>query len=102
MHSHTMWSGDSTTTLDELADVVDDSGIDVLCITDHNAIKGARDLAGELAHTAAIDVRSLFFGGRCDNQFNFEGKLDEIAVYTRALSIAEIRAHYQASGLTPP
>ena len=49
MHSHTMWSGDSTTTPDELAAAVIDAGVDVLCITDHNAIKGAVDLVGRLA-----------------------------------------------------
>ncbi len=32
----------------------------------------------------------LFFGGRCDNQANWEGRLDEIAVFDRALSTAEI------------
>ena len=46
MHSHTMWSGDSTTTPDELAAAVAEAGIDVLCITDHNSIKGAVELAG--------------------------------------------------------
>jgi predicted metal-dependent phosphoesterase TrpH len=49
MHSHTMWSGDSTTTPDEIAEAVTESGIDVLCITDHNAIRGAVDLVGKLS-----------------------------------------------------
>ncbi|HEX9258955.1 MAG TPA: PHP-associated domain-containing protein [Acidimicrobiales bacterium] len=48
LHSHTMWSGDSTTTPDELEQAVRDSGIDVLCVTDHNAVKGALELAGRL------------------------------------------------------
>jgi len=48
LHSHTMWSGDSTTTPDELEEAVVESGIDVLCITDHNAIRGAEELAGRL------------------------------------------------------
>ena len=48
LHSHTMWSGDSTTTPEELEQAVIDSGLDVVCITDHNAIKGAVDLAGSL------------------------------------------------------
>lgn len=48
MHSHTMWSGDSTTTPDEIEEAVIDSGIDVLCITDHNAIAGAVELADRL------------------------------------------------------
>ena len=41
MHSHTMFSGDSTTTLDEIMESVVEAGIDVLCVTDHNAIDGA-------------------------------------------------------------
>lgn len=48
MHSHTMWSGDSTTTPDELAAAIRDTAIDVLCITDHNSIRGAAQLIDEL------------------------------------------------------
>ena len=48
LHSHTMWSGDSTTTPDELEQAVLESGLDVLCITVHNAIRGATELAAAL------------------------------------------------------
>jgi predicted metal-dependent phosphoesterase TrpH len=48
MHMHTMWSGDATTTPDELAEAVAESGIDVLCITDHGTTNGAVELAGQL------------------------------------------------------
>ena len=48
-HSHTMWSGDCTTTPDEIEEAVVASGIDVLCITDHNAIRGAVELSATLA-----------------------------------------------------
>lgn len=37
------------------------------------------------------------FGGRSDNTSNFDGMLDEIAVYDRALSPGEIRMHYRQS-----
>ncbi|MDP1794818.1 MAG: PHP domain-containing protein [Acidimicrobiales bacterium] len=49
-HSHTMWSGDASTTPDELIAALPASGVDVLCITDHNSIEGARRFAetGEL------------------------------------------------------
>ncbi|HEY1281558.1 MAG TPA: PHP-associated domain-containing protein [Acidimicrobiales bacterium] len=47
-HSHTMWSGDSTTTPEEIEDAVVESGIDVLCVTDHNSIRGAETLAAQL------------------------------------------------------
>ncbi len=43
-----MWSGDSTTTPDELAAAVVSAAIDVVCITDHSTIAGALRLAGEL------------------------------------------------------
>ncbi len=73
MHSHTMWSGDSTTTPDEIAAAVTEAGIDVLCITDHNAIKGAVDLVdrlpcrvivGEELRTHAGEIIGLFLTER--------------------------------------
>ncbi len=73
MHSHTMWSGDSTTTPDELAAAVVEAGVDVLCITDHNAIKGAVDLldrlvcrviVGEELRTHAGEIIGLFLEER--------------------------------------
>src|SRR3954466_2591084 len=48
-HSHTMWSGDCTTTPEELEEAIVDSGIDVLCITDHSTTNGAKELASRLA-----------------------------------------------------
>jgi len=73
LHSHTMWSGDSTTTPDELGDSIVASGIDVLCITDHNAIRGAVELAevlpcrvivGEELRTHAGEIIGLFLSER--------------------------------------
>jgi len=48
LHSHTMHSGDSTTTYDEIEEAVLASGVDVLCITDHNAVRGGQELVGRL------------------------------------------------------
>lgn len=68
-HSHTMWSGDSTTTPDEVEEAVVASVIDVLCITDHNSLKGALELAeqlpcrvvvGEELRTHAGEIIGLF------------------------------------------
>ncbi|MDQ1403975.1 MAG: hypothetical protein QOG03_2291 [Actinomycetota bacterium] len=75
MHVHTMWSGDSTTTPDELAAGVAASGVDVVCITDHNAIRGAVELAasgalgcrvivGQEVRTTAGEVIGLFLTER--------------------------------------
>lgn len=38
------------------------------------------------------DYPHLFLGGRCDNASNWEGRLDEIAVFDRALSAGEVNA----------
>lgn len=73
LHSHTMWSGDSTTTPDEVHDAVVQAGLDVLCITDHNAVKGAVELAsilpcrvivGEELRTHAGEIIGLFLTER--------------------------------------
>ena len=77
MHSHTMFSGDSTTTLEETAEAVLAAGLDVLCITDHNAIEGARRLrevlgrnspcrvvAGEEVRTHTGEIIGLFLTER--------------------------------------
>lgn len=73
LHSHTMWSGDSTTTPEELERAILGSGLDVVCITDHNAIKGAVDLAdslpcrvvvGEELRTHAGEIIGLFLSER--------------------------------------
>lgn len=59
-HLHTMWSGDSTTTIDELAKAVEATGIDVLCVTDHHAVDGARRLREALPCRVVVgeEVRS--------------------------------------------
>jgi predicted metal-dependent phosphoesterase TrpH len=73
MHTHTMWSGDSTTTPAELVAAVAASGLDVVCITDHNAIAGAVELrdrlgcrvvVGEELRTAAGEIIGLFLTER--------------------------------------
>jgi len=48
MHTHTLHSGDSTTTIDEVVEAVLEARIDVLCVTDHNAVLGARQVAEAL------------------------------------------------------
>ena len=73
LHSHTMWSGDATTTPDELEEAIVGSGIDVLCITDHNTINGAvalreslpcRVVVGEELRTAEGEIIGLFLTER--------------------------------------
>lgn len=73
LHSHTMWSGDATTTPDELAEAVAAASIDVLCITDHGTTNGAVELAdrlpcrvvvGQEVRTGAGEVIGLFLTER--------------------------------------
>lgn len=73
LHSHTMWSGDCTTTPDELRDAVVAARIDVLCVTDHNTINGAVELearlpcrvvVGEELRTHAGELIGLFLEER--------------------------------------
>lgn len=59
------------------------------------------ELSGECDVTLPEGARPIFIGGRSDNFANFEGKLDEVAIYDRALSVDEIVSHYRASGFTP-
>lgn len=73
LHTHTMWSGDATTTPEELEAAVVGAGIDVLCITDHGTTNGAVALAdklpcrvvvGEELRTVAGEVIGLFLTER--------------------------------------
>ena len=56
------------------------------------------EIEGELplTYTAARD--QFFLGGRGDGMFGLEGKLDEVALYDRTLTAAEVTAHFLASG----
>ena len=59
------------------------------------------EIAGEADSTLAPEEKAFFVGGRSDNFANWEGKLDEVAVYDRALKPEEVVAHYRASGFPP-
>ncbi len=43
-------------------------------------------------------AETLWIGGREDGREGFEGKIDEVSVYDRALSAAEAAGHFSASG----
>jgi hypothetical protein len=59
-------------------------------------LNGAPEISGELP---AAESQDLFLGGTTDNNANFEGKIDDAAVYPRALSESDVRRHYRAAGL---
>ncbi len=55
------------------------------------------EIAGRATPGCPADLAQVFLGGRSDNLFNFEGKLDELAVYNRALTAQEAAAHFAAA-----
>jgi predicted metal-dependent phosphoesterase TrpH len=73
-HLHTAASGDAVTTLDQLAERVEQAKLDVVCITDHNEISaavsaagrgvGARVIVGEEIRTSEGDLIGLFLTAR--------------------------------------
>lgn len=50
------------------------------------------ELVLETDSAAPLPPADLFLGGRCDNQANWEGRLDEVAVFDRALKAGEIQS----------
>ena len=59
------------------------------------------DIDGKLARSYPKSHPQFFLGGRNDNFANLQGRLDEVALYDRALTPEEISAHYRAVKLSP-
>jgi hypothetical protein len=70
-------------------------GAKVRVFLDGNSVP---ELEGTVEGTLAAAAAAVFVGGRSDNSSNFEGRLDEVAVFDRALSPVEIATHFKASG----
>jgi predicted metal-dependent phosphoesterase TrpH len=73
MHGHTYWSKDSQLRLDDLERAIQRTGLDAVCITDHNEIGGALELAargnvrvipGEEIRTSEGEIIGLFLKER--------------------------------------
>jgi hypothetical protein len=58
----------------------------------------APEISDEVTPESDRPSQQVFLGGRPYNFANFEGKIDEAAIYDRALSAAEIGRHYAAAG----
>ena len=63
--------------------------------------KPAPDVGGEAGISLPTGCGDVFVGGRCDHFADFEGKIDEVAVYDRALPAREAAEHYRAAGPGP-
>ena len=53
-------------------------------------LDGKLEISGEA--NAVSNVETLFLGGRNDSHSNWEGRLDEAAVFDRALSVDQVKA----------
>jgi hypothetical protein len=73
----------------------------VALVRDGSTVTVYLDARPEPELTARIDPPStgdtLWIGGRSDGQFGFEGRIDEVAIYPRALTAQEIGNHYRAA-----
>ncbi len=63
-------------------------------------LDGRLEMAGEAEATGPAD--DVFVGGRSDGFANFEGKLDEAALFDRPLTAEEVAEHWAAAGLPRP
>lgn len=66
----------------------------VVLVRDGEAVRvylnGQLEIETKAAASIPADYDQCFFGGRSDNDSNWEGRLDEIAVFDRALSAEEV------------
>ena len=59
------------------------------------------EISGKWPNKNFASSGKLFIGGRSDSVANFEGRIDDVAVYNRALSPGEMWKHFAASGNEP-
>jgi len=60
------------------------------------------EIEGEAGITGGLDDGEFFIGGRCDGFSGLEGKVDEVAVFDRALDSRVLQLQYMASGMPAP
>ena len=60
-------------------------------------LNGRPEISGDADVAAGARGAEIFIGGRNDNFAAFEGKIDEVALYPRALSAREVAARFAAA-----
>jgi hypothetical protein len=60
-------------------------------------LNGKPEFEGTAKSPLPPNVSQFFIGGRCDRDSNFEGRIDETAIYDRALTADEAAKHYGAA-----
>lgn len=79
----------------------------VVFVRDGNAIRvhlngtGAPEVSTTSELPFHMNADTVVIGGPGQNVNTFEGKIDEVAIYDRALSLEEIESHFRASPLPP-
>lgn len=85
---------DATTTVGGTTVIPRWSWQHVVLVRDGKAVRvflnGRPELETMIAPGSPTDLDRLFFGGRSDNSSNWEGRLDEIAIFDRALTDNEV------------
>ena len=62
-------------------------------------LNGQLEVEGELNATVAqATEKAIYIGGRGNGQTSFEGKLDEVAIFDRALTAQEVSQQFQNAG----
>jgi hypothetical protein len=65
-------------------------------------LDGVLEMEAQAGWTLPGRVDSLFVGGRCDRFAGFEGKIDEVSIFGKALSAEQVAGHFAASGRAAP
>ncbi|MBB5038916.1 PVC-type heme-binding CxxCH protein [Prosthecobacter dejongeii] len=65
-------------------------------------LDGQVEMEAEVDWTLPDGAKPWFLGGRCDQFAGFEGKMDEVAIYSAPLDATRVRAHFQAAERTAP
>lgn len=60
-------------------------------------LNGNPEIDGKAKSPIPPTVAQFFVGGRCDRESNFEGRIDETAIYDRALTADEVTKLYRAA-----
>src|SRR5207249_3371417 len=63
-------------------------------------LNGQLELEGVVEFTLPANQGNLFVGGRCDRFANFEGRVDEVAIYDRVLTPEEVSTHHALNNST--
>lgn len=64
-------------------------------------LDGKKEIEANARWTLPEGASDVFLGGRSDRLFGLEGKLDEVAIYPRALDAAQVAARFAAAERNP-